>query len=136
MRVKLDKGAYMPTKTHLEDAGYDIYSPIDADIPPRGNVIIDSGVHIALPIGTAGILQSRSGLYFNHDIISQGLIDPGYSGSIGVKLCNLGDNPYHITRGDRITQMIVVSCCLSTLIQVDDLEESERGINGFGSSGK
>ena len=136
MKVKLDPGAFMLTKAHDTDAGFDIYSPVDVEVPACGNVVIDTGVHVAIPLGCGGVLMSRSGLNVKHDILSTGLIDYGYTGSIRVKLYNHGYLPYQVKRGDRITQMIITPCFSLELQQVDELNGSERGSDGFGSSGR
>lgn len=99
MKIKLDPGAYMPERAHATDGGLDLRSPMATVVPARGSAVIDTGVHVELPLGTAGLLVSKSGLNVRHDITSEGLIDAGYSGSIVVKLYNNGDTPYYIDRG-------------------------------------
>lgn len=136
MSIKLDKKAKMPEKAHATDVGYDIFSPIDAVIPAHKNVFINSGVHIQIPLGIAGILISKSGLNVKHGITSTGLIDPGYTGSIGVKLYNNSDTDYHITAGDKITQIMFTPYVLALFETEDSLDDTERGDNGFGSTGK
>lgn len=137
MRILLDNGAYIPEKAHDTDAGYDLRSPVDAVLHPRSSVTIDTGVHVELPAGTAGMLKSKSGLNVKHDITSEGVIDVGYTGSIRAKLYNHGDNRYMINAGDKITQLVIVQLAeVGTLEIVDKLEETKRGANGFGSSGR
>ena len=136
MSIKLDKGAKMPEKAHATDVGYDIFSPIDIIIPAHKSVFINSGVHIQIPLGIAGVLISKSGLNVKHGITSTGLIDPGYTGSIGVKLYNNSDTDYHITAGDKITQIMFIPYVLALFETEDSLDDTERGDNGFGSTGK
>lgn len=136
MKIKLDVGAFMPVRAHATDAGADLRSPIDAVVPARGARIIDTGVHIQLPHGHVGMLKSRSGLNVWFGITSEGVIDEGYTGSIKVKLYNHGDEPYKIERYDKITQLVVVPCEYVNFDLVEDLEDSERGGDGFGSTGK
>lgn len=136
MKVQLDHGSYMPERAHSTDAGLDLRSPVAAIVPARGSVTIDTGVHIALPHGTAGMLVSKSGLNHNHDITSDGLVDIGYTGSIRVKLYNHGDTDYHIARGDKISQLVVIKYMPLSLQRVAALPDTARGTGGFGSSGR
>lgn len=136
MKIKLDSMAWIPERAHDTDAGLDLKSPINVTVPARGSAIIDTGVHIQLPPGTAGMLKSKSGLNVKHGITSEGVIDEGYTGSIVVKLYNHGERPYQVKRGDKISQLVVVPVLLPTLVKVESLPESERGDNGFGSTGR
>jgi dUTP pyrophosphatase len=136
MKIKLDKGALIPTRAHGTDAGADLRSPIETVVPARGSCIIDTGVHIQLPHGFVGMLKSKSGLNVEHGITSEGVIDEGYTGSIKVKLYNHSYSPYKIERYDKITQLVIVPCEYVQFDLVDDLEDSERGGDGFGSTGK
>lgn len=136
MRIVIDENAFMPTRAHETDAGLDLYSPIDITVPARGSAIIDTGVHIQLPKGTAGFLKSKSGLNVHHNITGEGVIDVGYTGSIAVKLYNHGDMDYQVRRGDKISQLVIVQIVTPHLMAVDKLDDSERGDNGFGSTGR
>lgn len=126
----------MPTKAHAADAGWDLYAPEDVTVPARGSVTINTGVHVQLPRGTAGLIVSKSGLNVKHNLTSTGLIDQGYTGSIRVKLYNHGDEDYTIEAGDKISQLVVLKIMDVSLQEVSELDESERGANGFGSSGR
>ena len=77
MKIKLDAGAFMPLRAHETDAGLDLRSPFDCVVPARGSAVIDTGVHVQLPLGTAGMLKSKSGLNVKHGITSEGVIDVG-----------------------------------------------------------
>lgn len=136
MKIKLDSGAFVPVRAHDTDAGADLRSPVDALVPPRGSRVIDTGVHIQLPHGYAGMLKSKSGLYVWHGITSEGVIDEGYTGSIKAKLYNHSDEYYAIERGDKITQLVLVPCEYVDFEVVDKLDDSERGCDGYGSTGK
>ena len=136
MKVMLDEGAYMPTRAHSMDAGLDLDSPFDVRIMPRANAVIDTGVHVELPPGSVGFLKSKSGLNVKHGILGEGVIDAGYTGSIRVKLYNHGSDPYCIQCGDKITQLVILPVLLPDLEQVDRLEDTERGVGGFGSTGR
>jgi dUTP pyrophosphatase len=136
MRIKLDNGAKMPTRAHETDAGLDIYARKGDFVPARGSTMFDTGVHIELPKGTVGMLKSKSGLNVNHGITSEGVIDVGYTGSIVAKLYNNSDEDYYVSAGDKITQLVILPILTPELELVDSLEDTERGSNGFGSSGK
>ena len=136
MKVKLDDFAFIPERAHNTDAGLDLKSPICIEIPARSSAVIDTGVHVDLPIGTVGFLKSKSGLNVNHDITSDGVIDVGYTGSIKVKLYNHGIIPYQVLRGDKITQLVVVECHFPDVETVEELNDTERGNKGFGSTGR
>ena len=136
MKIKLDKGAYMPERAHSTDAGADLRAPHDATVMPKGSVVIDTGVHIELPPNTVGMLKSKSGLNVKHGITSEGVIDVGYTGSVAVKLYNHSNKPYEVKAGDKISQLVVMPILIPTFELVEELEETERGEKGFGSSGR
>lgn len=136
MKIKLDAGAFVPVREHTTDAGADLRSPVDAIVPLGGSCVIDTGVHIQLPHGYVGMLKSKSGLNVKHGITSEGVIDEGYTGQIKAKLYNHGDSYHVIKRGDKITQLVIVPCEYVDFDVVDKLDDSERGGDGFGSTGK
>lgn len=136
MKIMLDPGAYMPEYAHETDAGADLRSPVDAVIWPRDSVTIDTGVHVEIPSGMVGMLKSKSGLNVKHDITSEGVVDEGYTGSIRVKLYNHGWDTYVVHKGDKITQLVIMPVHHATFELVDSLEATERGNNGFGSTGR
>ena len=139
MRIKLDEGAITPTRAHPTDAGLDLYARETKVIPARWSAKFDTGVHIELPHGTVGMLKSKSGLNVKYGIVSEGVIDVGYTGSIVAKLYNLSDKPYKVNAGDKITQLVImpyVAPDLGGIEIVDELDATDRGDNGFGSSGK
>ena len=136
IKVKLDDGAMIPTRAHSTDAGLDIYSREDAIVPAQESTIFDTGVHIELPEGTVGMLKSKSGLNVKHGIVSEGVIDVGYTGSIRVKLYNHSGFDYKVKAGDKISQLVILPILTPTPYLVDSLDATERGDNGFGSSGR
>jgi dUTP pyrophosphatase len=139
MRVKLDKDAYMPVRAHQDDAGMDLRTPFDVTVLPNGcSAVIDTGVHMEIPKGYFGKVESKSGLNVNHGAVScGGVIDCGYTGSIVVKLYNFGKLPYHFKKGDKVAQLVIIPCIAPELEQVEELStDSERGNNGFGSTGR
>ncbi len=137
MRIKLDAGAFIPKRAHETDAGLDLRAKETQIVPARESAVFRTGVHVELPKGTAGIIISKSGLYVKHGITSTGLVDEGYDGEIVVKLFNHGGHDYEVCAGDKISQLVIVPVMCPKVEVVDDLEmHSERGSNGFGSSGR
>ena len=140
MKIKLDAGAYMPERAHETDAGLDLRAREGKMIWSGGCAVFDTGVHIALPHFMYGKIESKSGLNVNHDIVScGGVIDEGYTGSIKVKLYNLGKTSYRVHAGDKIAQLVIMPYCapkLELVYFLDELGQSDRGENGFGSTGR
>lgn len=142
MNVMLDNGAIMPKRAHDADAGYDLCTPFDVVVPPyttmhgAGKCLINTGVHMQIPKGYAGLLVSKSGLNVVHNLTGTGLIDSGYTGSICVKLYNYSDREYRFQAGDKVIQIILIPVFTPELVRVESLEDTERGDAGFGSSGK
>lgn len=136
VKIVLDDGAFAPVRAHETDAGLDLRTPTEVTVPALGSVVIDTGVHVELPRFTAGFLKSKSGLNVKHGIVSEGVIDVGYTGSIRVKLYNHGNDDYTFNAGDKITQLVIIPVKIPKLELVSSLEETERGEGGFGSSGR
>lgn len=136
-KERLNPGALIPKKAYATDVDFDIRTPIDATIKPHSSVVIETGIHIEHPAGTVGMIKSKSGLNVKHNIISEGVIDCGYTGSIRVKLYNLGRKPYTVHRGDKIAQLVILPLTMIDELKiVNDLEYNERGNGGFGSTGR
>lgn len=136
INVELDENAIFPTKAHDADAGFDLYSPNRVVLFCEDSVTIDTGVHFEIPDGYVGMLKSKSGLNCNHSIVSEGVIDAGYTGSVRVKLYNHSKERYVINAGDKITQIVFLEIPKVHLSVVDRIKGLDRGDNGFGSSGK
>ena len=136
MRIKLDEGAFTPTRAHDTDAGLDLYSPVWIGVKARSSATIDTGVHVELPPNTVGMLKSKSGLNCKHGIQSEGVIDVGYTGSIVVKLYNHSDKDHFVRREDKISQLVILPILTPDIEIVDALDATDRGDNGFGSSGR
>lgn len=137
MEIKfvLDDGAFTPERAHDTDAGFDLRSKHDANI--IYGYEFDTGVHVEIPKGYVGYVQGRSGLNIKHDIICPtGVVDCGFTGAIRVKLYNMSNKPYTVNKGDKIAQLVIQPIAHAELIRVDSLEDTERGDNGFGSTGK
>ncbi len=137
MKIMLEEDAKRPTRAHPDDAGLDLYARGEKQtILPGSSAVFDTGVHDELPKGTMGLIFSKSGLNFKRGLTSEGNIDEGYVGSVKVKLYNHSKMRCDIHSGDKISQLIVVPIVKPTLEFVETLEETERGDNGFGSSGR
>ena len=136
MKIKLDEGAHMPTRAHETDAGLDLYAKDTQIVPAKESAVFDTGVHVELPPDTVGFLKSKSGLNVKHGLTSEGVIDEGYTGSIAVKLYNHSGRDYKVNAGDKISQLVILPILKPELEVVEELEHTDRGDNGFGSSGR
>ena len=137
LKVQLDEGAFVPESAHTADAGYDLRTPTDCYIPAGGFGIIDTGVHMAIPEGYVGFLKSKSGLNVRDHLTGEGVIDSGYTGSIVVKLYHNGTyGDKWLRRGDKVIQIVLLPIIKPDIEIVDSLEDTERGDNGFGSTGR
>jgi dUTP pyrophosphatase len=133
--------AHAPARTRPGDAGYDLRSAESFSLWPGERHVVPTGVAIALPPGVAGLVTPRSGLAARHGISvvnGPGLIDPNYRGEIRVVLVNLGDARFEAAIGDRIAQLLLVPFVVPDACVVEELPPSgdDRGVNGFGSSGR
>ena len=135
MRFKLDPYGIKPTRAHETDAGLDLYSPEEAVILPHSRVFIDTRVHIQIPHNFFGMIRSKSGLMKDHGILTDGVIDEGYTGSIGVVLFNASNDPFHVMPYTKIAQLIILPVIYPSVKIVDELEITERGDDGFESTG-
>ena len=116
-------------------AGHDIYALKDGTIPAQRQMLVDTGIAIGLPRGTYGRLAARSGMASKHGIaVGGGVIDADYTGEIKVILRNHGDTSYEFKAGDRIAQLIVEKIQTHDAIEIDSLDDTGRGTQGFGSS--
>ena len=143
LKVYLSKDTKMPSRAHEYDAGLDIYAPESIILYAGNSVEVDTGVHIEIPVGYCGLLKSKSGLNVKHGITGEGVIDHGYTGSIRVKLYNNSkdEKMYFFEKGDKLIQLLIVPIETPELELVESIQElyggdTERGTNGFGSSGK
>lgn len=136
VKVVLDDGATMPAYAHDDDAGMDLISAEINVIPAHGRQTFKTGVHMAIPNGYFGAIRAKSGLLRKHGIICSGTVDCSYTGEIMVTLVNTSDTDYQVFKGDKIAQMILIPYHHAAFIQVDKLDETERGDNGFGSTGR
>jgi len=120
------------------DAGFDLRSSEDLLLSPHTTVLVSTGVHIAVPKGYVGIVKDRSSMAIQSIATSGGVIDEGYRGEVKIVLTNSGVLPFHIVKGDRIAQLLVIPCVTrgGSVDFLDDLGTTVRGVGGFGSTGK
>lgn len=136
MRVMLDDWGIMPTRAHETDAGLDLRTPITFTIKPGERSEVNTGVHVQLPEATVGLIKSKSGLNTKYGITCEGVIDEGYTGAIRAVLYNHGDSPVKFVAGEKIAQLVVTPCLYVSVEVVDELTETDRGNDGFGSTGR
>ena len=123
-------------KAHSADAGWDILANETVVVPARGRKTIGTGLRVAIPEGWVGLIKERSGLATKHNIsIGAGVIDSGYTGECKVCFINHGDSDYKVKEGAKIAQMLVLPIFTGEVLNVDSLEETERGEQGFNSTG-
>jgi dUTP pyrophosphatase len=133
----LNDEANVPTKANRTDAGFDLYSTEETSINPKQRSTIKTGVSFEMPNGIAGLVWPRSGLSVKQGIdVLAGVIDSGYRGEVMVCLYNTSDEVVQIKRGDRIAQIIFQEVPTVSLQLRQALGSSQRGSNGFGSTGK
>ena len=134
---KLSENATTPIRGSRNAAGLDLFSAETKEIPSQGQGIIKTDIAVMLPRGTYGRVAPRSGLAVKHFIdIGAGVIDYDYRGNIGVVVFNHCNKAFQVNKGDRIAQLVIEKICTPKLIEVEELEETERGEEGYGSTGK
>lgn len=135
----LDPELPAPAYAKPGDAGADLRSRIDFELEPGERALVPTGVAIALPEGYVGLVHPRSGLATKNGITivnAPGTVDSGYRGELMVTLLNTDKTKsFHVQRGDRIAQLVIQKYEHATFTVVDELEQTERGSSGFGSSG-
>ena len=141
MRYCLDEFGIEPVRANPTDAGLDLRIPHDCVVPARGSVVIDTGVHFDVPAGFDLEIKPKSGLNIKHDLVAFGVVDAGFTGSVVVKVYNLGDEDYAFIRGDKLTQVVMTEIKTPHLQRVESVDKfrsakSTRGSKGFGSSGR
>ncbi|AXK88772.1 dUTP diphosphatase [Nocardia farcinica] len=136
---RLDPGIPVPTRAHPGDAGVDLCTTEDVVLAPGERALVGTGIAVALPVGTVGLIHPRSGLAAKTGLSvvnTPGTVDAGYRGEIKVCLINHDPRtPIELRRGDRIAQLLVQRVELVDFVEVEQLDETSRGAGGHGSSG-
>ncbi|MFC6145264.1 dUTP diphosphatase [Corynebacterium nasicanis] len=136
---RLDPDLPLPVRAHRGDAGVDLHSTEDLTLAPGERRLVGTGIALALPLGTVGLIHPRSGLAAKQGLSivnAPGTVDADYRGEIKVSLINLDpQTPVEITRGMRIAQLLVQRVELVDFVEVADLGDTERGAGGHGSTG-
>ena len=138
---KLKANAILPTYGSAEAAGADLYACLEepVQIAPGKTCFIPTGVAMELPVGYVGLAFARSGLACKQDLAPAnkvGVIDSDYRGEFMIALHNHGDVERTVNHGDRIAQLVIVPVFTPGFVEVDELNETSRGVGGFGSTGK
>ncbi|MEU5840505.1 dUTP diphosphatase [Rhodococcus sp. NPDC047139] len=136
---RLDPELPVPTRAHPGDAGVDLCTSVDLILRPGERALVGTGIAVALPEGTVGLIHPRSGLAakFGLSVVNTpGTVDAGYRGEIKVCLINHDtEHAVELRRGDRIAQLLVQRVELVDFVEVDELDDTARGSGGYGSSG-
>ena len=138
--TRLRAEARLPARAHEGDAGLDLYAAEPAHLDPGGRASVGTGIAVAIPAGHAGLVLPRSGLAKDRGITlpnAPGLIDSGYRGELRVLLLNADrTDAFEVAAGDRIAQLLVTPYASAEPIEVGALDDTRRGLAGFGSSGR
>ena len=140
VRLAHGRDLQLPNYATVSAAGADLLAAIDQDIElgPLERRIVPTGISIALPVGFEAQVRPRSGLAAKHGVTvanAPGTIDADYRGEVGVILINLGKEPFLITRGMRIAQIVIARHARAVWREVSELDRTARGAGGFGSTG-
>ena len=134
---KLTDSAILPSYSHEGDAGLDLYSDMSCSLERGQRMIIKTGISLEVADGFVGLIWPRSGLSIKKGIdVLAGVLDSGYRGELGVVLLNTGYDDFVISKGDRIAQLLIQPIERAPIEEVSELNDSERDVGGFGSTGK
>jgi dUTP pyrophosphatase len=140
IRVKrLSPDAKVPKAARTGDVAFDLYSTIDYDLRPRERFAVPTGIAVEIPAGYEGQVRPRSGLALKEGVTvlnTPGTVDSGYRGEVKSIMINHNDEPFKITKGMRISQLAIRPVPNVEFVEVDELSDTERGEDGFGSTGK
>ncbi len=132
---KLCDAAQIPEKQHADDAAFDIYSNEDVSLAPGDIKVVSTGIAFTVPVGTYGRIAPRSGLSTKGVFINAGVIDRNYTGEVKVILNNFGKDVVILPKGCRIAQLIIERISNPAIVEVDELDLTDRESGGFGSTG-
>ncbi|MFQ6037567.1 MAG: dUTP diphosphatase [Candidatus Aminicenantales bacterium] len=133
---KIRKDARLPSYGHTGDAGLDLYSAEDLVIDPGGVKPVPTGIRVAIPEGYAGLVWDKSGVSLQGVHRLAGVIDSGYRGEVKVVLVNLSKAPFRIAKGMKIAQLLIQPVEAVQVVETEELDETQRGEGGFGSTGR
>jgi len=134
--IRINDSATLPSRATAGSVGYDLCSAQETVIKAGASQLVSTALIVAIPDGFYGRVAPRSGLAVRNSIhVGAGVIDPDYRGELKVLLHNLGADDFVVRPGDRIAQLIVEACATPPVVEVQELEETERGLGGFGSTG-
>lgn len=133
---KLNEKATLPRYAKKGDAGMDIFSCEEVMLKPGERKLISTGISMEIPEGNVALVWDKSGIAGNHGIKTMaGVIDSSYRGEIKIVILNTSDKEYSIKHGDKICQILIQPVVSAEIVEVSELEETERGSGGFGSTG-
>jgi len=135
---RIHPDAVLPAYAHPSDAGMDIHSVKALVIPAGKRALVPTGLVVNLPMGYEAQVRPRSGLALKFGVTvlnTPGTIDAGYRGEIGVILANFGEMDFEVKVGDRIAQLVIAPVTQPTVVETSEVEETDRGAGGFGSTG-
>ena len=133
-----DPAAILPSYAHPGDAGMDVRSVEELVIAPGERKLVHTGLVMMLPAGYEAQVRPRSGLALKNGITvlnTPGTIDEGYRGEVGVILANFGAEPFKVEKGAKIAQIVVAPCTRAEIVETDEVDDTDRGAGGFGSTG-
>ncbi|MDO4365617.1 MAG: dUTP diphosphatase [bacterium] len=135
---RIDPAAQLPTYAHPGDAGMDVRSIETVTLRPGDRALVRTGLVFQLPPDAEAQVRPRSGLALRHGVTvlnAPGTIDAGYRGEVGVILVNLGAEPFTVEKGMKVAQVVVASVVRAEVVEVAETDATERGADGFGSTG-
>ena len=136
--LRSDPSAQLPTYAHPGDAGMDVRSIEEITLPPGGRALVRTGLVFQLPPDAEAQVRPRSGLALKHGVTvlnAPGTIDAGYRGEVGVILVNHGQESFTVEKGMKIAQIVVAPVVQAEIVEIREVDETERGGGGFGSTG-
>lgn len=135
MRVVIGENGFLPNRAHAADAGYDLRTPTVFTVPAMSRATVSTRVRMSIPVGYAGFVRSKSGLSKNHGLYCEGVVDAEYTGEVCCTVFNHSNEDYTFQAGDKVAQIVIVPILTPELELVGELEQTERGSGGFGSTG-
>ena len=136
--LRTDPAAQLPTYAHPGDAGMDVRSIENVTLAPGARALVRTGLVLMLPRDAEAQVRPRSGLALKHGVTvlnAPGTIDAGYRGEVGVILVNLGAEPFAVEKGMKIAQLVIAPVTQAGVVEVAEVDETDRGAGGFGSTG-